>query len=347
MLGEETLGGGILGAFIDEESLVTPSTMPFAFFDVDGWIGDDAGLNPGLAFPVFSITGEFGFEARVSFAKFGLTGNFTETDTFTGDIAFPAFTASGTFDQVSLFNANIAFPVFSATGEFGFEANITYPLFSTGGEFFDAEVFSADIAFPAFTAAGSFTDVETFFGDLPFATFTIDHFSAGLSFAAFAFDGVFTEVTTSAKAAYAMNIATSETTRYQNYPFDHLIGIGIKEYGVNSDGIFELTGPTDYDPIAPLPVNGNITTNTLNFGSHRSKRVDYLYLESDTQTKTIPIVDGIEKLPQLSSFNGRKTKLAKGNSGRDWMFRIENIIQVDAMEVLMQGDEKTRQRRVK
>jgi hypothetical protein len=145
--------------------------------------------------------------------------------------------------------------------------------------------------------------------------------------------------------ATVLNLNTLETSRYTNYPFFYLMPLGGKLYGIKSDGFYEITGLTDYDPVSPVPVNGTLITKDSDFGAFNSKRVPYLYVNGDSQVKITPIVDGVVKTYHLSSFGGRKTHLARGVSGRYWQFKIENIIKCEGLEPLPELGK--RQRRVK
>ncbi|MDD5084219.1 MAG: hypothetical protein PHT88_04830 [Candidatus Moranbacteria bacterium] len=145
--------------------------------------------------------------------------------------------------------------------------------------------------------------------------------------------------------AYVLNIHSTESTRYSNYPFLHIIAIGSKYYGVTGTGLYEInaTIATDALPVAGTAINGKVTLKDTDFGDFHSKHVPYVYLNSDTATRVTPIVDGARKGTYASSFSGKKTKLGKGNSGRYWTFEIEHIIELQGAEFLPES----RQRRVK
>lgn len=137
-----------------------------------------------------------------------------------------------------------------------------------------------------------------------------------------------------------MNVNTAETSQYSNYNFMHIINIGNKHYGVKSDGLYLLEGTTD----SGTAINGSITTKETNFISaddnkpkfspYQSKRMNYVYLNTDTPTTITPFVDGVQKLTCTSSFGGRKTKMALGNSGRYWQFKIDGIIKLEGLELI-------------
>lgn len=140
-------------------------------------------------------------------------------------------------------------------------------------------------------------------------------------------------------SAFVMNVNTGDVSRYTNYPFMNIVTIGDNHYGVMQNGLYLLSGDKDIN----TNVNGTIITKDSDHGAFQSKRIEYVYLDSDSTTTITPIVDGITKTAHQSSFGGRKTKMALGNSGRYWQFKIQNINVLQGMEILPQE----RQRRVK
>lgn len=140
--------------------------------------------------------------------------------------------------------------------------------------------------------------------------------------------------------AWVMNAHTAEVSRYTNYRFMHLIELDGKPYGVRHDGIYSLS-----ENHGETGLNGTVITKDTDFGTFESKHVNYCYLNNDTTIKITPTVDGMQKLPVVSQFAGRKVKLARGNSGRYWTFKIENIKQIEGVEFTPELIK--RQRRVK
>jgi hypothetical protein len=127
-----------------------------------------------------------------------------------------------------------------------------------------------------------------------------------------------------------MNINTTESWKYSNYNFKHIIVIAGKPYGVRSDGLYLLAGDKDI----ATDINGTVTSKCTDFGTFKSKRLQNVYLSSDTQTSITPIVDDVIKLSHLSSFSGRKTKMSAGNVGRYWQLKIEHIKELTGIEFL-------------
>jgi hypothetical protein len=137
--------------------------------------------------------------------------------------------------------------------------------------------------------------------------------------------------------AFVMNLALNEksVTRYQNYPFNHLARIGNTYYGINENGLYELTG--EYDLDEGTLVNGTIHTHTTDYGVFNSKNVPYVYLNGDDDYSVTAYVDDVEQPAFSSGFGGRRVKLARGNKGRYWEFKVEGIKKLQGIEHLPDG----------
>lgn len=137
--------------------------------------------------------------------------------------------------------------------------------------------------------------------------------------------------------AFVMNLALNakSVTRYQNYPFNHLARIGNTYYGTNENGLYELTG--EYDLDEGTLVNGTIHTHTTDYGVFNSKNVPYVYLNGDDDYSVTAYVDDVEQPAFTSGFGGRRVKLARGNKGRYWEFKVEGIRKLQGIEHLPDG----------
>jgi hypothetical protein len=136
-------------------------------------------------------------------------------------------------------------------------------------------------------------------------------------------------------SAFVMNIRTGESSRYTEYPFIGFVEVAGRYYGVKSDGLYLLEGLHEGEAY--------IETKETDFGSFHSKNVPYAYLNTDTATTITPKVDGTDSVTHTAQFNGRKTHLSRGLSGRYWRFKINGIQQLEGLELLPQQ----KQRRVK
>lgn len=131
------------------------------------------------------------------------------------------------------------------------------------------------------------------------------------------------------------NTQNFAVTRYQNFPFYHLAKIGDTYYGINADGFYELTG--EYDEVEDTLVNGTIHTHSTDYGIFNSKNVPYVYLNGDDDYSVTAFVDDVEQPAFTSGFGGRRAKLARGNKGRYWEFKIEGIKKLQGIEHLPDG----------
>ncbi len=138
-----------------------------------------------------------------------------------------------------------------------------------------------------------------------------------------AYDTVYAE-------AVVMNMLTNAVTRYQNTPFMHMARLGGKYYGFTEEGLYELSGTQDES----LPVNGTIHGKAHDFDVFNSKNVPYLYLDGDDTYRITAFVDGAQQSTFTSGFSGRRVKLARGNKGRYWSFKLEGINKLQGIEFM-------------
>jgi hypothetical protein len=147
-------------------------------------------------------------------------------------------------------------------------------------------------------------------------------FSAQL-IAQFESNAVFTE-------AVAMNLKNNRVSRYQNFPFSHLARIGNTYYGVTSEGLYEMSGLLDIE----TPVNGMAWGKAYDFGVFNSKNVPYMYMNGDDDYTVSAYVDASGQPEFTSAFSGRRVKLARGNKGRYWSFKVEGIKKLQGIEYM-------------
>lgn len=131
-------------------------------------------------------------------------------------------------------------------------------------------------------------------------------------------------------AAVIMNLKTNQVSRYQNFPFSHITRLGDTYYGMGSNGIYELTGALDGE----IPVNGTIWGKAHDFGVFNSKNTPYMYINGDDEYTVTAYVDSEEQPPFTSAFGGRRVRLARGNKGRYWSFKIEGIFKLQGVEFM-------------
>lgn len=130
--------------------------------------------------------------------------------------------------------------------------------------------------------------------------------------------------------AFVMNLITNQVSRYQNFPFLHLARMNGQMYGVTNDGVYVLEGSMDIND----PVTGTVWTGDMDFGTFHSKNTPYLYLNGDDTYTVTAYVDGEMQPPFVSGFSGRRIKLARGNKGRYWSFKLEGINKLQGIEFM-------------
>ena len=121
--------------------------------------------------------------------------------------------------------------------------------------------------------------------------------------------------------AYVTNMKTAETTRYNDYGFEHVIKKNGKHYGIKPEGIYLLEGLDD-DGVE-LAAGFTLTKN--DFKSSLYKRVPYIFVDSDNDTIITPTADGVTHPDYTSLYGGKRTKLGRGIKGRYWSFKFTNV----------------------
>lgn len=145
--------------------------------------------------------------------------------------------------------------------------------------------------------------------------------------------------------ALVMNttLGGASVTRYQNFPFAHLVKIQDVWYGVRHDGLYRIGKDLTADN--GVSVSGKVLSKDYDYGTFHSKRASKLWVNSDTQTLWTPFTDGNQRLTYPSSFSGRKVSVGRGLTARYWQWAIADIVKLEGFEVLV--DQHMRQRRVK
>lgn len=138
------------------------------------------------------------------------------------------------------------------------------------------------------------------------------------------------EYSTEYAEAFVMNTLTKQVSRYQNYPFLHIAKISGSYYGIKENGIYLLSGTID----DTTEVNGTIWTGDIDFGVYNSKNTPYLYINGDDTYRVTAYVDSVEQPRFTSGFSGRRVKLARGNKGRYWSFKIQGINKLQGIEFM-------------
>ena len=256
---------------------------------------------------------------NASFIETTLSSSVNVDERITSSFGF----ISSTLTSLGGWNATGDFPVFGLASTVTVDSN----RINVSGSFLETSVAFSGTMEQRITVAGGFIDTY-----LAYSSVAGGFISTSLSAAG-------SEAITPA-VAYVMNVHTTESTRYSNFPFLHIVHIGGKPYGVKADGLYLLEGATD----SGAPISGSATTKCTDFGSFNSKHVNEVYLDSDTATTITPTVDDVliaQSYP--SSFGGRRVAMARGLEGRYWSFRIDGIQKLQGIEI----SPLIRQRKVK
>jgi len=121
--------------------------------------------------------------------------------------------------------------------------------------------------------------------------------------------------------AYIVNAKTSETTRYSNFNFDHVLKFKGKYYGVAAGGVYLLEGADDIG----TQIDARFRTAKNDFGTAHLKRVPYLFIDTDSDTMITPHVDDVQYPSYPSNYEGKRTKIGRGIKGRYWGFEFSNV----------------------
>lgn len=321
---------------------------------VDGGVDSDPGFAGDLYGFAGVIDGYGGADADLYGFAGTMDGAAVMPETTYADLYGFAGVVAGNLADVALFAADLYGFAGGLDGETGAEGHLYGFAGVVDGTLTDVAWLQGDLYGFAGTVAGTVSDVAWLQGSLYGFAGAMDSAANGAAGDLYGFAGTFSGAFAVLDgqgllnvdlhdAATVMNVHTLQTTRYRNFQFGQLLTVGGTVYGVKTTGLYALRADLDNDAGAAYKVNASITTKDTDFGVFQAKRVPYCYLNSDTQTKITPSVDSVAKLPHLSAFNGRKTHLARGPSGRYWQFKLEAIVKVEGAEFLPEQ----RQRRVK
>ena len=339
-----TLGAGVLGDTGNElqfngngfRANLNPPTLSFTG---SGYFAELQATLDGTNYITFNgrgykVTPEFLGGFIFNGQGYSVSPDFTLSPDY--NVNFTGRGYSTTLDAVLETSTDIAF-----TGR-GYKAALE----SLGGFLFAGRGYRASLTSTvivperiSFTGRGYAASLEASGKPVTLISFTGRGFAASLARTDFtgrgyAVQSLFSfEIDTTYAEAFVMNILGSQVTRYQNFPFSHLAKIGSKYYGVNANGLYELTGTADID----TDVNGTVLTPSTDFSDFKSKNVAYMYLNGDDDYTVTPLVDSVEQPSYQSGFSGRRVKMARGNKGRYWEFRIEGITHLQGVEYLPDG----------
>lgn len=315
-------------------------------YSVTSAMGDAFLLDGGAELRRFNAQGILGgFLGKASLRKFNPQGLMERDNEFNGSASLRSFSAQGSFEYPNEFIGKATLRTFNGQGILGgFIGNASIRRFDASATSEVYNFFAGDTAIRHFDAQGVAGVYNYFVGRADIRRFGIVNMAGQTEIRRFSISGTMGG-SVNYSAATVMNATTTEVSRYTDFAFSNIITVKGVNYGVKDNGLYKLTGTTDYDAVLPTEINSSITTKSSDFGTFQSKRCAYVYLNSDTETRITPIVDDVEKSTYASLFGGRKCHLGRGLSGRYWAFKIENIVRLEGIEPLPELG--TRQRRVK
>ena len=128
--------------------------------------------------------------------------------------------------------------------------------------------------------------------------------------------------------SYAINLTTGAVTRYTDYPFDNVLRLGGRFFGVKADGVFELAGDTDDG----APIHAAVKTFCTDFGSANLKKIPWVYLVGrldDSLSVTVEPAGGTPySYPTVGAYAGarltHRAKVGGGMRGTRYSISIEN-----------------------
>ncbi len=295
------------------------NSIEFGFIDTSISILTGANITGDFLSTTLSSTGTLieTMAADISFIESTLSASVTVDGNISASLGFIESTITALGGAESAFG----FPAF------GFAATATVPdSINVAFGFLDTSISATGTLEQRMSITGGFIDTYLAYCDIAISA-PLFSMSASVSTAV------------SNAVAFVLNVHTGESTTYSNYAFKHIINIGGLAYGVKSDGLYLLRGNDD----GGTAINGTVTTKETDFGSFNSKRLDYIYLNSDTTTTLTPYVDGVQKTSHATIQGGRKAKMSLANTGRYWRIKIEGIKKIEGLELLP----AKQQRRVK
>ncbi len=138
-------------------------------------------------------------------------------------------------------------------------------------------------------------------------------------------------------AAYAINLAKSAVTEYTHFDFTHFAHFRGQTFAANG-ALYRLGGDTDDDD----PIAAEFALPPADFGTTRTKRLPYVYVESATDGAMTVSVTADERTVVSANTQtvgrNRRAKLSRGIRAVMWSVKVANIdgepFAVDALDLL-------------
>jgi hypothetical protein len=216
-----------------------------------------------------------GAQADVILPSLRVVATGTVNPVLRADVGLPSLIvlASGTTGAVMKVDALL--PMLLGTAYSGTIADVLLPALLATASGTVGNIMVADVLLPALTAHVGASSINYMVADvlLPALQAAPSGF-AWLTLPALTGYAVGRETIAVTYESYAINLTTGAVTHYTNYPFDNILRFGSKFYGINSTGVWELTGDLDLT----APIDAHIKTFQTDFGTKNMKRLPYVYL---------------------------------------------------------------------
>ncbi|MCK5608570.1 hypothetical protein KAR91_42200 [Candidatus Pacearchaeota archaeon] len=149
-----------------------------------------------------------------------------------------------------------------------------------------------------------------------------------------------------------MNTENNAVTEYSNFGFNSFCVFNGKYLGAKSDGIFELTGDTDYASPSPALVNGTFTLPTIDAGKGQPRKPRDAWIAGRKGEIQLSVAVDEKTTYNYSSeiidpdIHEERIKIGRGIRGRFFSFIITNVdgsrFNISIMRVLVELLKKAR-----
>jgi len=277
--------------------------------------------NVAATMPMLTIEVDLGHDTAATLPALTIDSALLPGALFNGAGVLPALTSTAQLDsQVTITSAN-TLPLFTLAARLDISGEILsssfLPALQLESVSFVGSNLNAALTFPAFTNIGFLAEngIGTVTQILP----------------SLYSNGLLHNGQTAVFNPFTMNTENYYVTQYTNYDFHSVFEVSGKYYGVNSAGIFELTGSKDDG----IDIAANFKLGFSDLKKAGMKRVPYVYLgyTSDGAMNIDVSIDGepvarqytVGNISNTSGIKRGRAKVARGLKSRYWQFGASNI----------------------
>ena len=324
------MGGGFfafIGEFVDVNVLV--ANLPGGYkLDASASPIDATGVDAEL--PALTLDAICGaqLDAKLPMLTIEAEGTITQIATLDARLSMLTLEAEARFGGISV--VDVVLPVITLEAVCGAEAIITLP----GGYALVAEAVmggtaSLDARLPAMVLDAFASPINFAVCDvlLP-AVVSVQGATLDVQLPMLRLYAAASDSAPASRESYAINLTTGAVTRYTDYPFDNVLRLGGRFFGVKADGVFELAGDTDDG----APIHAAVKTFCTDFGSANLKKIPWVYLVGrldDSLSVTVEPAGGTPySYPTVGAYAGarltHRAKVGGGMRGTRYSISIEN-----------------------